>query len=751
LDESKSITVVVGEEGIGKSTFLREFSKKLKERNDSPFVGIFDNNSVVEDESQSSIFPFIAVLEILLRDIQKTARTEERINITLNRWLKASEKFAKEKGKEIAGAIVTDIAKKIGLDEVIKVGKEYWRFLEGEKSIFTVMQDYISKYKGEALTSYISILTSLAEQFHDRKFVLIFDQFESAKKTAIDFFINFVKVMPQEGFHIIVSFKTYGQLDDNTSNEIYGYAIKKSEKIGAHTLKLSGLSEEEIGEWIITVRKQKISTNPYLKRIKEASSGFPLLLEQWINMPISDKEWIDKAKKSGFRNVNRGQMCEFVDLLRESFSSDISDRVNLNKIAVLIMPLKINELTRYLEYNFDYLALFLEKLVKSGIFVNREKYLWYKHNLIQKCLENRLFDEYKQKYLERAAQFYTSSLQELDINRSEPYNNTSIGCAYYLHAAGLHDKSLEHNEKLARVAFNYGDLDLAEECYQRAIIDAQVLGKTDKKMYCLLELSRNVYMFWGGRHDEAKKNYDSIRDYSIKVGNHDLEVLVLSELAKYYDVTENNYVESLRILTECLSMLDGKQSKIPNMIPALHYEKATILKKQEKYKEALYEYQFFASSMNQSESTRDSDSQYYSIWVNTSLYRNDLQRNIADIYRIIGEYDEALKLYELSLSNANLLGNQLIIAETLNGIARVYYERGYYDEALKKNEERLTIEEKTGHQMGIAITKGEIGRIYIKKNMNDKARQFLGMACDMLKELGRSQDAAKYQVDLNSI
>ena len=147
MDESKSITVVVCEEGIGKSTLLHEFSKKLKERSESPFVGIFDNNSVLEDESQSqsSIFPLITVLEVLLGDIQKTARTEERINITLNRWLKAAEKFAKEKGKEIAGAIVTDIAKKIGLDEVVKVGKEYWRFLEGEKSVLTVMQDYISK------------------------------------------------------------------------------------------------------------------------------------------------------------------------------------------------------------------------------------------------------------------------------------------------------------------------------------------------------------------------------------------------------------------------------------------------------------------------------------------------------------------------------------------------------------------------------------------------------------------------------
>ena len=120
--------------------------------------------------------------------------------------------------------------------------------------------------------------------------------------------------MPQEGFHIVVSFTTYGRLDDNTSKELSKYAIMNLEKIGAFTLRIYGLSQEEIGEWIMLVRKQRISANPYLKRIKEASSGFPLLLDQWINMPISNKEWINKAKESDFRNIDRGQMCELADL-----------------------------------------------------------------------------------------------------------------------------------------------------------------------------------------------------------------------------------------------------------------------------------------------------------------------------------------------------------------------------------------------------------------------------------------------------
>jgi GTPase SAR1 family protein len=474
LDRPKSTTIIVGEEGIGKSTLIQEFCKRLKNRNDPPFIGNYDNNSVIENDSQSLFFPFIVVLETLLSEIQNTARTEEKTNITKNRLRNALEKFAKQKGKEISGAIITDIAKKIGLEESIKVAKEFWRTFEGEKSIIMVTQDYISKHKEEVLSSYVAILTSIVEQFHDRKFVLIFDQFESAKKTSIDFFINFVKRMPQERFHIIISLKTHDASDDNTSKELYEYALKNIKEIGADTIEVSGLSEEEIGEWIMLARKQKLSIVPDLRRIREVSSGFPLLLNQWINMPISDTEWIIKAKESAFGNVNRGQMCELIDFQKESFSNDPSDRVNLNKIAVLTMPLKIKELAKYLAYDFDLLYLFLERLVKSGLFVKKEKYLWYKHNLIQQCLENGLSDEYKQANLEKAANFYLNSLQEENTSGSEPYNDTSIGCAYYFHRAGFHDKSLEHNVRIARMASNYGDLDLAEKCYQRAIIDAQV-------------------------------------------------------------------------------------------------------------------------------------------------------------------------------------------------------------------------------------------------------------------------------------
>ena len=191
--------------------------------------------------------------------------------------------------------------------------------VEGEKSVIMVTQDYVSNTK-RTLSSYVAILGSLAKQFHDRKFVLIFDQFESAKKTSIDFFINFVKRMPQQRFHIVVSLKTYDVSKDNSSKELHEYALRNLQDIEAEKLEVSGLLEDEIEEWIKLVENKHFA--PELRKIREESSGFPLLLNQWINMPISDAEWIIKAKESGFGNVNRGQMCDLIDQQKESFSKD---------------------------------------------------------------------------------------------------------------------------------------------------------------------------------------------------------------------------------------------------------------------------------------------------------------------------------------------------------------------------------------------------------------------------------------------
>jgi hypothetical protein len=79
-------------------------------------------------------------------------------------------------------------------------------------------QQYIAGHRDKVRQSYLEIFKAIADEFKDRRFVLIFDQFENVGKASTDFFLNFVKFLqPQERFDIIVSFRTdYTTCNDPT-------------------------------------------------------------------------------------------------------------------------------------------------------------------------------------------------------------------------------------------------------------------------------------------------------------------------------------------------------------------------------------------------------------------------------------------------------------------------------------------------------------------------------------------------------
>jgi len=144
-------------------------------------------------------------------------------------------------------------------------------------------QQYIADHKDEARQSYLEIFTAIADEFKERRFVLIFDQFENVGKASTDFFLNFVKFLtPQETFDILVSFRT----DDTTRNDLSVRRIyeeleqKMVYDLGAKKISIEGLSAEDIGKWIKQVRNVSLPFTPDLQRIRENSAGLPLVLDE---------------------------------------------------------------------------------------------------------------------------------------------------------------------------------------------------------------------------------------------------------------------------------------------------------------------------------------------------------------------------------------------------------------------------------------------------------------------------------------
>jgi tetratricopeptide (TPR) repeat protein len=401
------------------------------------------------------------------------------------------------------------------------------------------------------------------------------------------------------------------------------------------------------------------------------------------------------------------------------------------------------------EENISHARYLVNRLIENLIFDRTSK--WFRQELIQKCFEGDIDKEERRGYHGRAADFYDSNDDnDVEINSYEK----SIGLAYHLHNAGRHKESYEHNRRLAQLASNYGNLDLVERCYLRAIIDSRELGRIDEEMKCILNLSRNVYMYWKNRENEAKSHYDNVLKYSVHKKDYNLQALVLLELVNYYNIVKNDYDEALTHLEHYFKIIQQLQPTNQLGLAVGYCQKAALLKRKQKYDEAFAYYinglELFAKNLVEVRS-QGANIQYETSSVDIPLYLFDSYYNIGDIHRIRREYSDALEFFTKSLSVAENLGNKLAIAETLDGIATVYYELGDYDQALKKYKERLTIEEGLYHHTGIALTIGYIGRIYIKKNMYEQAREYLRRACSMLKEVDHHDDAQKFQEDLLSI
>ena len=183
---------------------------------------------------------------------------------------------------------------------------------------------------------------------------------------------------------------------------MYEYTRRNLIKSHSITLTLDGLSENDIGEWIKHVKGVDLPLIPTLRRIKENSAGSPLLLNEWIN----------QSKDLNYEEINRIKLCEYIDTHKKNIEDNIDDIVRLNKMAVLIQPLKIKELSEILDTKFDYLPPFINKLMKVGLFEKRDGYAWFSHELVQKCLEDSLDEESKQFYHENAPQFYLRLFDE---------------------------------------------------------------------------------------------------------------------------------------------------------------------------------------------------------------------------------------------------------------------------------------------------------------------------------------------------
>ena len=631
-ETKKTIRILHGEAGIGKSRVLDKFYEILKQDNyysNTHFVGYYDKSKAVIVEASSYLYPFEECLLDLIKSIKESQNTQEQVSIFSDRLKKSALIFAKQEGKNIAIAIIDDLIKKAGFEETASIGKRFISAFRGTKSSITDIDEYLSKYQEkDVFRAYLALFEGLAKEYNNRTFVLIFDQFESVGKHAIDFLINLIKLLPDR-FHLIIGFQTKDRtwrketirtLFEDTKDKIVF-------DLGGKELELQGLNVNDIEEWIKLVRNKRLPLHPDLYRVQERTAGLPLLLDTWIN----------KSQNLNYEEIDKNNHCQ--QLIRLSKDLDEQDQIKLDKLSILLNRIDDYEfLANYLNLdnnNIEKYSFFIKRLVSLGIFDSELH--WFKHELIKSCFKDDILEENKKDYNQVVANYYYSLIEKkvnednsskLDFNQQ--YYKLEYNYTYHLHNAEKYNDSFKYNKKVAEASTKLGNLYDAELCYKRCL-DAASKGKNIDKIShddILFALS-NIYYIWG-RYDEALSNYQDLLNYYLQNKMEYEQALTLNNIGIIHQI-KGEYDDALKF-----------------------YEESLEIARKLGFQEDIAKSLGIAKSLN----------------------------NIGRIHKIKGEYDKALEHYEESLEIARKIGDQQDIAKSLNNIGIIHQIKGEYDAAI---------------------------------------------------------------------
>lgn len=147
-----------------------------------------------------------------------------------------------------------------------------------------------------------------------------------------------------------------------------------------------------------------------------------------------------------------------------------------------------------------------------------------------------------------------------------------------------------------------------------------------------------------------------------------------------------DYEEAIARCTQALNLVEGdgctEESRALDILGSAYYFKGE--------QERAIEY--YLGSMNIGERIG-----------NQEVIANSLN-NLANIYATRGDFDRCLEYYDKSLNISREIDDQLGIAKSLNNIGTVHFDRGDYETAAECHEKSLAIRQKIGDVHGIAYS-----------------------------------------------
>ncbi|MDC6385155.1 tetratricopeptide repeat protein [Flagellimonas taeanensis] len=117
-----------------------------------------------------------------------------------------------------------------------------------------------------------------------------------------------------------------------------------------------------------------------------------------------------------------------------------------------------------------------------------------------------------------------------------------------------------------------------------------------------------------------------------------------------------------------------------------------------------------------------------------------LNNNIGKVYLSLNNFELAEQHFEETRKSSIQLKNDKGLAISLGLLGASHEKQGEYEEALKDQEESLSLFEKLGNEHGVAITNENIGSIYEDLEKFDLAHKFFMRAYEYLKGSGKAEE-----------
>lgn len=689
ITRSEETILLIGEAGIGKSRFVFELLRELKQNHTAPLI-IKGRSLSYEGDA-----PFYVIINAL----------KEFLNLSDTQ----NKRFFEKQIKPYLKLIKTDPIR----EELMVLVGHFIGLNYRDHPYLKQLQEDPKLLKNVAIGAVKRFLQAIAQD----GLLLIFEDIHWASEETL----ALIHTLP-ENFKdlpvtiLLIARESLLQRDNSFNGDTY------------QTIKLPKLSEDEGIALLksILIGIESVPKKIY-KEIYEKASGIPFFMEEIIKMFIEQKIIYPNGKKIIFDHTKYHLIsipASVESILRARLDALTPDEKSFIQKASVVGRVfwtgVIKALTSLEErdeekFNYRYILNHLEEnelVFKKGYQDNElHEACIFKHALLKDVAYQSMIGREKQHYHRQTALF-------LEKYSGDAIQNINHLIAYHYESALDTEKAALFFFKAGEHAAQSGWLKEAINVLKKAVKLLTSHKLFDHKLYCQLSLKLAQTYREMGQYQHNKRHLDQLKQFLFNHQEYKQYLFKLYlEYFQYYEII-GDFSHSLLVINIAKDFTDD----VDTHISLLHHE-SYLYYRQNRLKKAFI---FTHKLINLIDQNSD---------LVTDERRADAFKMVAILHAEQGSFDDAITYFEKSIQlyiqkkylykTATALNN---LAETYKRMGNVVLARSYYKRALDLNN-------KSGNPFVRAILSNNIGELELREHNYSGAIKLLKYAIDILDQL----------------